>query len=93
MERVPRVFLHDGCVVGLVHQGSQIFTGAGSGLQCVANAICSLLKSTQKSPDTWITSDMDDILQLGHTSYIHKLEKLANYYCQVMFHNSCLWME
>ena len=69
MERVPRVLLHDGCVVGSVHQGSQIFIWAGSGLQCVANAICSLLKSTQKSPHTWITSDIIDILQLGHVLY------------------------
>ena len=29
------------------------------------------MKSTQKSPDTWITSDINDILQLGHILYTH----------------------
>ena len=93
MERLARVFLHDGCVVRSVHQRSQIFTGAGSGLQCVANVICILLKSTQKSHGTWITSDISDILELGHILYI-QIGKV----CKLLLPSDvpqyvCLWIE
>ena len=63
---VNRTFLHDGCVVESVHQGSHIFNGPGRGLQCVPNALYSLLKSTQKFPNTWTTSVIDEALHRGN---------------------------
>ena len=75
---VNRTFLHEGCVVGSVHQGSHIFNWLGRGLQCGPNALCSLLKSTQKLPNTWTTSDIDEVLHRGNMLYtqIGKLGKL-----------------
>ena len=75
---VSRVFLHDGCVIGSLHQGSHIFTGPGRGLQCVANTLCSLINSTQQPPDTWTTSDIDNILHTEDVLYtqIGKLARL-----------------
>ena len=69
---VSRVCLHDGCVIGSLHQGSHIFRG----LQCVANALCCLLKSTQQPPDTWTISDIDNILHTGHV-FCTQIGKLA----------------
>ena len=76
---VNRTFLHEGCVVGSVHQGSHIFNGPSRGFQCVPNALCSLLKSTQKLPNTWTTSDIDEVLHRGNMLYtqIGKIGKLS----------------
>ena len=70
---VNRTFLHNECVVGSVHQGSQ-----SRGLQCVPNALCDLLKSTQKFPNTWTTSDIDEESHRGNMLYtqIGKIGKL-----------------
>ena len=64
--------------MGSVHQGSHIFNGPGRGLQCVPNALCSLLKSTQKLCNTWTTSDIDEVLHRGNMLYtqIGKIGKL-----------------
>ena len=75
--------MHDGCVVGSVHQGSQIFSGPGRGPQCVPSALCSLLKRTQKFPNTWTTSDIDEVLHRGNMLYT-QIGKKVNYYYQVI---------
>ena len=66
---VSRVFLHDGCFICSLHQGFHIFTRPGRGLQCIANALCCLLKGTQQPLDTWTTPDIDHILHTGHALY------------------------
>ena len=75
---VNRTFLHDGYFEGSVHQESHIFNATGRGFQCVPNALCSLLKSTQKFPNTWTTSDFDEVLYRGNMLYkqIGKIGKL-----------------
>ena len=64
-----RFFDHDGCVVGSLHQGSQNFSVGRRGLQCVAMAICSLLKSTEMQAKDWKTSIVDSILQASDFIY------------------------
>ena len=64
-----RLFDHDVCVIGSVHQGSQTFSEGSRGLQCVPIAMCSLLKSTEIQPKNWKTSVIDCILQAGDFIY------------------------
>ena len=64
-----RLFDHDGCIVGSLHQGSQTFSVGSRGLQCVPIAMCSLLKSTEIQPKDWKTSVIDSILQAGDFVY------------------------
>ena len=52
---VNRTFVHVGCIVGSVHQGSQIFNRPGRGLQCVPNALYFVEKYAK------VPQHMDDI--------------------------------
>ena len=69
MQTPGRVFDHDGCVTGSLHQGSQMLSAKSKGLQCVPVAICSLLRSTQVPPDDWKAYDIDCILQAADNLY------------------------
>ena len=43
--------------------------GQNSGLQCVANATCALIKSLKQCPSVWGTGELNEVLHTGNTLY------------------------
>ena len=65
---LQRTFLHDGCVIATFSQASDRF-GQHARLHCVANSVCTLIKSVKQCPSSWSIIQLNEILESDHTLY------------------------